>query len=118
MDITQILHSFAGDKQVKAVVILIAADLILGVLAAAKLGTFRLTYISNFLRNDVVGKVLPWFALYAFGQTSGASVLGVDFGTIADAAFIGVTAALAGSLASSLKDLGIGLPDAIGGHAP
>lgn len=118
MSITEILHSFAGDTQVKAVVILIAADLVLGVLAAVKTNTFRLTYLSNFLRNDVIGKVLPWFALFAFGKTSGAAVLGVDFGTIADAAFIGVAAALAGSLASSLADLGVALPAAIAGHAP
>jgi hypothetical protein len=118
MSITQILSSFAHDEQVKAVAILIAADLVLGIIAAINMGTFRLTYISNFLRNDVVGKVLPWFALFAFGKTSGAGVVGIDFGTIADSAFVLTSAALVGSLLSSLADLGISLPAGIAGHAP
>ena len=116
MSIPEILNSFASNEQVKAVAVLIAADLVLGVLAAVKMGQFRLTYISNFLRNDVVGKVVPWFALFALGKTSGASVVGVDFGTISDAAFVVATAALVGSLATSLKDLGLALPTPIGGR--
>jgi hypothetical protein len=118
VSITQILHLFAGDSQLKAVAVLIAADLILGIIAAVSMHTFRLTYISNFLRNDVLGKVLPWFALFALGKTSTASVAGVDFGTIADGAWIVALGALLGSLSSSLSDLGLPIPPAIGGHAP
>jgi hypothetical protein len=112
MDITQIMHSFASDQQVKIVAVLIAADLVLGVLASIQnqQQAFSLSYVSNFLRNDVLGKVVPFFALYALGKVSSSSVAGVDFGTIADAAWVGVSAALVGSLATSLGDLGISLP--------
>jgi hypothetical protein len=118
MNITEILHSFAGDEQVKAVIILIAADIILGIVAAVvNPGQhFSLTYIANFLRNDVLGKVVPWFALFALGKTSGADVLGVDFSTIADGAFVLVGAALVGSLLSSLSDLGLPIPAELGGR--
>lgn len=118
MTITQIIASFAHDDQVKAVVVLIAADIVFGVIAAVNLGTFRLTYISNFLQNDVLKKVLPWFALFAFGKVSATTIAGIDFGTIADGVWVGVVAALAGSLLSSLGDLGISVPLTLGGHAP
>src|SRR4249920_623707 len=118
MNITEILHSFAGDEQVKAVIILIVADIILGIIAAVVDSGqhFSLTYIANFLRNDVLGKVVPWFALYALGKTSGSTILGVDFSTIADGAFVLVSAALVGSLLSSLGDLGLPIPAELGGR--
>lgn len=118
MNFTAILNSFTHDTQVKAVMVLIAADLVLGVIAAINTHTFRLTYISNFLRNDVLGKVAPWFAFYTLGKIFGSAVAGVDFGTVADGAFVVVTAALVGSLASSLADLGLSLPAAVAGKAP
>ncbi len=118
MSITEILHSFAGDEQVKAVIILIVADLILGIIAAVvnPAQQFHLNYVGNFLRNDVLGKVVPWFALYALGKTSGSAVLGVDFSTIADGAFVVVAAALVGSLLGSLGDMGLPIPAELGGH--
>lgn len=112
MDIPGILHTFANDKQLKAVAVLIVADLLFGVLASviAKDQHFSLAYIANFMRNDVLSKVVPWFALFALGKTSSATVLGIDFGTLADGAWVGVSAALLGSLATSLGDLGVPLP--------
>lgn len=113
----QILHDFVTDKQVTLVAILIAADLVFGIAAALKLGTFNLSYIATFLKDDVLGKVVPWFALFAFSKVSpGNLVAGIDFGALATSAFVLVTAALAGSLVSSLADLGVPVPPIAAGH--
>lgn len=115
MDLTQILHAFAENDQFRAVAVLIALDIVLGIVAAAadKTQEFSLTFVGNFLRNDVLGKVVPWFALYAAAKASGSAdvVAGVDLGTVADAAFVFTTAALVGSLVTSLGDLGVPLPE-------
>ena len=115
--LTQILHDFVTDKQIVLVAVLIAADLVFGIAAALKLGTFNLSYIATFAKDDVLGKVVPWFALFAFSKVSpGNLVAGVDFGTLATATFAIVTAALVGSLVSSLADLGIPVPAIAAGH--
>lgn len=117
MSITQILHSFVTDKQVTLVAVLIAADLIFGVAAALKTSTFSLSYLANFAKDDILGKVLPWFALFAFSKVNpGDLVAGIDFGQLATATFAIVTAALVGSLVSSLADLGIPVPQAVAGR--
>ena len=120
MSITDILSSFAHDKQLGLVLFLIAADFVLGVLAAFNLGTFRLTYIANFAHNDLLKKVVPWFAVYALDKAShAANIVGpVDFSQVATAAFVAVVAAMVGSLLSSLNDLGLSLPPIVAGHAP
>ncbi len=125
MDITAILSSFAHDKQLAVVISLIFADFILGVLASFKLGTFRLTYLSNFARNDLLGKVVPWFAVFALDKAShAANIVGpIDWSQISTAAFAAVTAAMVGSILSSVADLGLPsapttAKDAVAGHAP
>ena len=125
MNITAIISSFAHDKQLAVVVSLIAADFVLGVLASFKLGTFRLTYLSNFAKNDLLGKVVPWFAVFALDKASGAAgIVGpIDWSQVSTAAFVAVTAAMAGSILSSLADLGWpqgsqSAREAVAGHAP
>jgi hypothetical protein len=109
-DVGAFLNSFLHNDQLKLVVFLIVADLILGVIAAIINHTFVLKHISAFLRDDVLEKVVPWFALFCLGKAnSGFEIVGsVDFGTLADAAFVGVSAALLGSLLKSLNDMHIG----------
>jgi hypothetical protein len=112
-----ILHSFVTDQQVTLVAILIAADLIFGVSASLKLRTFNLSYIATFAKDDVLGKVVPWFGLFAFSKVApGNLVAGIDFGNLATATFALVTAALVGSLVSSLADLGVPVPAIAAGH--
>jgi hypothetical protein len=120
MDITQILSAFAHDKQVGVVVALIAADVILGVGAAVKMGTFRLTYLANFARNDLLGKVFPWFVVFAFDKaSSSAGIVGpIDWSQANTVAFAAVTLAMAGSILKSLADFGIALPAALAGGSP
>lgn len=116
MSIPQILNSFAQDAQVQAAFVLIVADVLLGVLAALKTNTFRLIRVADTLRDDVLGKVAPWLAVFALGKVSNADVLGIDFGTAADVAWVGVTVALGASILNSLRDFGVNLPDAVAGE--
>ena len=118
MDLATILGSFVKDSQFTAVVVLIVVDIVLGVGASFynKGQTFALTYLANFMRNDVLGKVFPWFILYAGAKAShGTTVLlGIDMGNIADGVWVGVLAALVGSLVSSLGDFGVAVPPQLG----
>lgn len=116
MDFASFLNTFVHDSKFAAVAVLIALDIILGVGAAFYTRTFALTFLANFMRNDVLGKVFPWFVLYSAALAShGATVvLGIDMGNIADGVWVGVVAALVGSLVSSLTDFGISIPTALG----
>lgn len=120
MSITEILASFAKDTQVSIVLSLIAADFVLGIAAALKLGTFRMTYIANFARNDLLGKVLPWFAVFALSKASGAAGLvgPIDWGNASDALFVIATGAMGGSILKSLADFGVTLPNPLAGPSP
>lgn len=110
MNIGPLLHQIANDAQLQTILVLIAADFVFGVLAAFKLGTFQLSYVANFARNDVLGKAVPWMALDAFAIVAGhTSVLldQLDLTNAAHGAFGVVVAAMLGSLLGSLKDLGL-----------
>ena len=106
-------NAFFEDARVQTVLLLIALDLALGVIAALKVGNFRLSFIADFLRNDVLGKVVPFAVLYAGYKYAGSVdivIPGVDLELVMDGAWVIVLAALVGSLLSSLKDLGL-MPD-------
>ncbi len=108
MTYQQVFHEFANDKQLWAVVILIVVDLILGVGAAFYKGTFALSKITGFLHDDVLGKVFPWFVLFAVAKFApSVDIIGVDFNAIQTAAWALVLAALVASLTASLADFGV-----------
>jgi biotin transporter BioY len=116
-----LIHSFVTDQQFKTIVALIVVDLVIGVAAAFKLGTFRLTYLANFARNDLLGKVFPFFVFHSAAVVSGGTdivIPGLDVSKISDGIFLFITAALAGSILKSLADFGLPIPAAIGGSAP
>lgn len=121
MNLVQILQSFAHDKQVDAIGLLVLADVIFGVLAAVKNKTFQLARIVDTLHDDVLAKVVPWLALFTLGKvTAGAGIgvgsVNVDFGSIADGFFVGISAAMAASILKSLADLGVkGIPPVLAG---
>lgn len=114
MDVQQVFSEFAHDKQLYAVVLLIVVDLVLGVAAAVYLKTFALSKITGFLHDDVLGKVVPWFVLFAVAKFApGADIVGVDFNQIQTVAWALVLAALVASLTSSLADFGVTMPKAL-----
>jgi hypothetical protein len=111
------LSQFAHDTKVQAIILLLIADFVLGVAAALKKGTFRFSYVADLLKNDVLGKVLPYFAFYVLALVAGnfkIVIPGLDFGLIAGAAYALVVAALGGSVLSSISELGFSTGSATG----
>jgi phage-related holin len=112
MTIPQVAQAFVDDSTFQAVLVLIALDLVLGVTAAVKLGQFTFAKVAGFCRDDLLGKVVPWFAVYcAWKFAPNVDVLGVDLEVVEKGVFVFVVAALVGSLLSSLSDLGLKIPD-------
>lgn len=122
MTIQQIAHQVAADELLRTMLVAIAIDLALGVAAAFKLGTFRLAYLTNFMRNDVLGKVVPWAALDIGAIVAGdihVVIPQFDLTNTAKGAGTLIVAALVGSIIGSLRDLGFlgagRAPDAVAG---
>jgi hypothetical protein len=110
MNFGQLLHHFFSDGKVLAALAAVLIDFVLGVAAALKLRTFRLSYISDFGRNDVLFKLVPYFVLYSGALVAGSKdvvIPGLDLGLIAGAAYVAFMAAWVGSILASLAHLGI-----------
>jgi hypothetical protein len=104
------LHTFARDTKVHIALILVLADFVLGVIAAFKVGNFRISYVADFLRNDILFKLVPYFVLYALAIVAGNTsvfIPGLDFGVLAGAAYAVLVAAWIGSIVSSIRTLGL-----------
>jgi phage-related holin len=107
------LREFANDDKVHAALFLIIIDFVLGVIAAVRAGTFRMSYIADFARNDVLYKLLPYFALYAAALVAGSVdivIPGLDFGVFAGAFYALIMTAWVGSILNSLTTLGLKIP--------
>ena len=115
-------HAFFEDARVQTLLVLIALDIGLGVIAALKVGNFRLSFIADFARNDLLGKVAPFGLIYAGYKYAGSVDLvipGVDLEVVMNGVWVIVLAALVGSLLGSLKDLGLQqLPEPLAGPDP
>lgn len=112
------LRLFAEDPKVRALFALIVLDFLLGVFAAIKRGEFRLSYVADFMKSDVAGKLAPYALLVLVLRLAGdIEIPGLPLGLIETGAFGLIALAMAGSVMSSLKDLGIApkLPDSIAG---
>ncbi len=110
MNLGTALHTFGADTKVHILLLVIAVDFVLGVVAAVKLKTFKLSYISNFMKDDILAKVIPYFILYFAAIVAGQQdvvIPSLDLGIIAGAAYGLVMAAMVGSILGSLKDLGL-----------
>lgn len=116
-----LIRQFADDPTVIALAVLVALDLLLGLVAALKNKTFRLSFIADILRNDVLGKLVPYYAVWAAVHVSGDVTLG-DFGVIEETTGALAIAAVGGSVLNSLKDLNLvgarSLPDVVAGPDP
>lgn len=115
------LIEFASDTKVQILLLLLVADFFLGVGAAVKVGTFRLSYVADILKRDFLGKVLPYFGVYVLALVQGHQNLlipGLDFGVIAGAAYGIAVLAMVGSVLNSLTAFGLNLPPAVAGDDP
>lgn len=122
---SQYLHAFFNDQRVQIAFLILILDFVLGTVAAlvSKEQGFRLSFISDTLRTDVLGKMVPFFVLYGgYLYASGADLVipGLDMEMLMNAAWVIVLAAFGGSILKSLSDLGLfkGLPDAVNGGDP
>ena len=108
----QLLHSFFEDTRVQIALLLLILDFVLGVLAALLDDTqgFRLSFISDTLRADVLAKIVPFFVLYGgykYAASADLVIPGLDMEVLMNAAWAVVLAAFAGSILSSLSDIGL-----------
>lgn len=115
-------HSFFEDARVQTLLVLILLDFGLGIIAAVYTKTFRLSYVSDFARNDLLGKVLPFAVIYAaYKYAAGADLVipGLDMEVVMNGVWVIVLAALVGSVLGSIKQLGLsGLPEPVAGPDP
>lgn len=106
----EFIQAFWNDGKVSVLVILIALDFLLGVVAAVRQHAFRLAYVADFLRKDVVFKIGGYLVLYAAAYFAGQADIvidGLDMGVIAGAAYAVIVAAMVGSILNSLKEIGL-----------
>lgn len=117
------IHAFFDDTRTQVILLAAAIDLLLGVLVALwKTKNFRLSYLADIFRNDIIPKVLGFLVIYAgylYAKNVDVVIPGLDLEILMNGAFGIITLALAGSILASVKQLGLsGLPDAIAGPDP
>ena len=100
----ELIKAFANDPGVKLVAGLILADFVLGVSAAFVHRTFQIGWLSDFLRKDVMGKVVPFFGVWAAVRLGGDIEIG-GYGMIEEGVNGAVIAALGASIVKSIADL-------------
>lgn len=118
----QFWHAFFEDTRVQVILLLVALDLLLGVGASLYKKDFRLSYVVDFARNDLLGKLLPFAVIYAgykYAQNADIVIPGLDMEVVMNAMWVIVLAALVGSLLHSLKEFGFNvIPEFLGGSDP
>jgi hypothetical protein len=113
MTVSLALHALFVDMKFQAALVLIFLDFVLGVCAAVQHGTFRLTWIADFAKTDILFKLVPWAALALAAIYAGQQQLVlpfVDVGTFAGALYAAIVTVWASSILKSLADLGLPLP--------
>ena len=119
------IRSFFVDDRLAWVLLLLSLDFVLGAGGAILAGKFRLSYIADFARNDLLGKVFPWFVLYLgykYAPSTDIIIPGFDLEVLMNAAWVALAAALVGSILASLKEFKVPIveqaPDEIAGPDP
>lgn len=111
------LQSFSDDPTVRTIYSLVVADLVFAVIAAVVITRdFHFARVVDFLRDDVLGKVLPYFALWVMLHVSGLDFQIGGLDVIEEATGAGVIAALLASLLGTLKELKV--PVGAAGNPP
>lgn len=99
-----LIDQFAADWQVRLAALLIGLDFILGVSESIVNKHFRLAFLADFLRNDILGKMVPFYAVWWATTLAGDIELGaVD--AIKDSVWAVLLAAMSGSILNSLTKL-------------
>lgn len=107
----QLLNLFISDATVKTLGVLLAVDIVVGIAASLKAKTFSFGYLHAFLIDDVLAKLVPFFAIYAAAK---AGLSNDWFEGLRDVIFATLVAGFMASILKSLQDLGFtGLPPAL-----
>lgn len=93
-----------GTPQIYWIVVLIAVDVVLGIIAAILKKDFRLGKLAGFMKKGVVGYILGFAILQIVGKAVPA------FEWIIEIAFVLIILALVGSILNNLGKMGIPLP--------
>jgi hypothetical protein len=113
----RLLDQFLNDPTVIALAVLVGLDILLGVASALKAGTFKLVILSDFLRADVLGKLVPYYGVWAAVHVSGDVMIG-DFGVVEESVGALAVAAVGASVLNSLREFGLKLPDPVASDDP
>lgn len=105
-----LLNQFTEDPTVVLLGALVGLDVVLGVLSALVRKTFKFVLIADFLRADVLGKLLPYYAVWAAVHVTGDVTIG-DFGVIEETTGAAAVLALSASILNSLNELRLGAPE-------
>lgn len=113
MDFGQLLMRVYGDEQVKVLVLLTLANVLVGLARAAMAG-FRLAKVADWMK-----QVLVWFAGYGALYLVTLAQPEMQLGGITpkDAGFAFIVLALLGYVFQNVKDMGMKLPDFMGGRS-
>jgi len=98
------LVALFGTTQVQWILILVAVDVVLGIVAALIKKDFRLGKLAGFMKKGVLGYVLGFAVLEMVAQALPSLVL------IVSVAYILIILALVGSILSNLGKMGLKLP--------
>lgn len=112
-----LIREFANDPGIRLAAGLILLSFVLGLSAAIKGGTFRMGWLSDFLRRDVLGKLVPYFAVWGAVRLGGDIEI-AGFGAVEETVGALVIASVGATVLNSLRDLGLlpqTTPDAIAG---
>jgi len=93
-----------GTTQVQWILILVAVDVVLGIVAALMKKNFRLGKLANFMVKPVLGYVLGFAVLEMVAQALPSLAL------VVTVAFILIVLALVGSILNNLGKMGLKLP--------
>lgn len=105
-----LLNQFTEDPTVVLLGALVGLDVVLGVLSALVRKTFKFVLIADFLRADVLGKLLPYYAVWAAVHVTGDVTIG-DFGVIEETTGAAAVLALSASILNSLNELRLRAPE-------
>jgi len=103
--------SFLGDlpsyfgPEIAALMGLITLDILMGIGKALRTKSFRWSEIANFYQSMVIPYLLGWLGFAALAHVAMPSVLGSEFGVIAETTTVtGAWLAVVGALFNSIKE--------------
>jgi hypothetical protein len=108
MDLQPLLDKLleVWNNGLSVIVLTVVFNLLMGVAAALKTGTFALSKVAEFLTKKILPYTIVYVVVQLFGEAVGQTALG-------PIAFAAIMAALAGDLLDSLTALGLPLPEAL-----